>query len=61
MKRSRMFAIGAVLMFAGLWATGALEKLLTGDTLSYLKYFGGIVSLGIGGYLLKHGVWDSDN
>lgn len=51
-----ILALGALLILIGMWATGALDKILAGDTLEYLKYFGGVIGTVAGVFLVKYGV-----
>ena len=56
MNRRKMALLGAFILFLSFWATGALERLITGDTRWYLRTLGGYAGTAVGLLLLEHAI-----
>jgi len=56
MNRRKMALLGAFILLVSLWATGALERIFTGDTRWYLRTFGGYAGTAVGILLLEHAI-----
>lgn len=56
MDRKSLIGIGLFLLVMGAYLTGVIEKLLVGDTMTYVKYGGGVIGSTIGILLIERGV-----
>lgn len=58
---NRNYIIASIfLALMGAWATGLIDRLIAGDTTTYLKILGGYGALALGSWLMKRGVWDNE-
>lgn len=60
MNRRHMVLIGVLILISSLWATGALGRILSGDTHWHLRLFGGYAGTAVGLLLLEHAILRKD-
>lgn len=52
----KIVGIGVILMIVGLYFSGALESILSGDSTAQIKLLGSAIAVALGSLLIKKGI-----
>lgn len=58
MSKKLYVGLSLLLIVIGMVLTGVIDRLLAGDTVTYLKLFGGYFAIALGSWLFKSKIFD---